>query len=304
MKPIEIAKLFIRILLGVLFITTAIMKLISIDGFELYIYSFGIFNYVLVSLLARMLIAFELFVGFFLIARIWYKPIWWLTMLMMIGFTLFLCYVSLFRNDANCHCFGEIIQLNPINSIVKNLITIILLLLVRNEKEYQFSFRKWLIGLVLAAVIIVPFIVFPMDSLYNKIKSPDKEFNMNAFEILQQDSMLTDLHFDDDDYFVAFFISGCQYCKLSIQKIASIVEKNQLDHHKIVIMIAGNPDGIDQFKKASGTEHYHYYLSPPRKLLDVVYGKFPTFFYMKEGKVVKAVDFRGVDEKEMVDFLK
>lgn len=303
MKPIEIAKLVIRILLGIMFITTAILKLITIDAFELYIYSFGILNYVLVSIFARLVIAFEFLVGVFLIAKIWYKYTWWGTMLMMIGFTFFLIYVSIFRNDANCHCFGELIELDPLNSIIKNLITIMLLLFIRKENDYQFRFKKWFIGLTMAVALIIPFAVFPMDGVYNKFKSPKNEFNIEAFEALQQDSTLTEIQWDDGNYFVAFYISGCKYCKLSIKKISSMVERNNLDYNKIIILITGNEYNIDLFKEESGTEDYRYYFTHPKMLLDVVYGKFPTFFYLKDGEVQKAVDFRGIEEGELVDFL-
>ena len=46
LNSLNIIKLIIRLLLGVFFISTAVLKLLSIDSFEVYIYSFGIVNYV------------------------------------------------------------------------------------------------------------------------------------------------------------------------------------------------------------------------------------------------------------------
>ncbi|MBQ2187914.1 MAG: DoxX family membrane protein, partial [Bacteroidales bacterium] len=73
----------IRLLLGVFFIGTAVLKLLSIDNFELYIYSFGIFSYTWTTFLSRSLIFIELIIGISLIFKICFKKTWWLTLLMM-----------------------------------------------------------------------------------------------------------------------------------------------------------------------------------------------------------------------------
>lgn len=299
----EIVKLILRVLVGVMFITTAIMKLFSLDEFELYIYSFEILNFVTVTIFARLLIAFEFLIGVFLIAKIQYKYTWWLTMLTMIGFTLFLIYAAIFRNDSNCHCFGDFIELNPVSSIVKNLITIGILLLIKNEEDYQFRFKKWVAGIAVAIAVIVPFIVFPMDAVYNKFIGSNKEVNISAFGKMMQDTAIQRPDIEHGNYFMAFYLPGCQYCKLSIKKIHSIAERNDLDINRIKIMISGDEEHLRLFKEESQTENYPYYIISPFASMDIVYGQFPTFVYISDGEVIKATDFRGIDENELVEFL-
>lgn len=299
----EIIKLILRVLVGVMFITTAIMKLFSLDEFELYIYSFEILNFVTVTIFARLLIAFEFLIGVFLIAKIQYKYTWWLTMLTMIGFTLFLIYAAIFRNDSNCHCFGDFIELNPVSSIVKNLITIGILLLIKNEEDYQFQFKKWVAGIAVAIAVIVPFIVFPMDAVYNKFIGSNKEVNISAFGKMMQDTAIQRPDIEHGNYFMAFYLPGCQYCKLSIKKIHSIAERNDLDISRIKIMISGDEEHLRLFKEESQTENYSYYIISPFASMDIVYGQFPTFVYISDGEVIKATDFRGIDENELVEFL-
>ena len=303
MKPIEIIKLIIRIALGGMFITTAILKLLSIDEFELYIYSFELFDYVLVTVFSRLVIAFEFLMGVGLIAKIRYKYVWWLTMLMMIGFTFFLTYVAIFRNDSNCHCFGDFVELNPLHSIFKNLITILFLLFVYKENDYEFRFKKLVTALAFAVALIVPFIVVPMDALYNKIKSPFKEVNIEAFEEMKQDSTMQAFNVEEGNHIVAFFISKCQFCKLGIKKVHSVVERNELDQDKIKIIISGDEEHIKQFKEESNTESYNYFTISPFISMGVMYGSFPTFLYVTDGKVVKAGDLRSLEEKDIVEFL-
>ncbi|MDL2308796.1 DoxX family membrane protein, partial [Bacteroidales bacterium OttesenSCG-928-C03] len=247
-KTIHIIKLILRLLLGGMFITTAILKLLSIDQFELYIYSFGIFNYLWCTFFARCIIAFEFLLGFCLIIKFYYKYTWWATMATLIGFTLFLVYVAIFRNDSNCHCFGDFVELNPINSIIKNLITIILLLFIRKEPDYKFRFKNLIVGLYFAATVTVCFILFPMDAIYNQIKSPIKEVNLEVFEKIQTDSTFT-ADFDDGKYIVPVFIPTCKYCKLSMKKLNSIVESREIDKSRINIFIIGDNQYIEKFKE-------------------------------------------------------
>lgn len=302
-KAFRIFRLVLRLLIGIMFITTAVLKLFSLDEFELYIYSFEIFNYVMVTVLARLLIAFEFLLGVFLITKTYYQYTWWLTMATMIGFTLFLVYVALFRNDTNCHCFGDFVDLNPVNSIIKNLITIVALLFIRKEEDYRFRFKKWVIGASIAVAVIVPFFVFPMDALYNKFVSPKSDINMNAFQTLQQDTLVAVPDLKEGNYVVAFFIAQCEYCRLSIKKINSIVQRNDLDKERIKIFISGYDDSIDLFKEESESWDYDYYSISPFISLDITYGRFPTMMYISDNQIQKVTDLRGIEEKELVDFL-
>ena len=131
----RVLRLTIRLLLGVFFIGTAVLKLLSIDSFEVYIYSFGIVNFITTTFLSRLLIFIELLIGISLVLNICHRQIWWLTMLMMAGFILFLVYAAIFRNDSNCHCFGNLVELNPLQSIVKNIIVIALLIMIKDEQK-------------------------------------------------------------------------------------------------------------------------------------------------------------------------
>ena len=304
MKPVEIIKLSIRLLLGGMFITSAILKLISIDEFELYIYSFNFFDFVTVTFLSRLLVAFEFLLGILLIFKVKYQYSWWLSMITIASFTLFLVYTAIFRNDTNCHCFGELVELNPLSSIFKNLLTIIFLLLIRGKEDSHFRFKKVIVGILIATSLLLPFIVNPMDALYNKIFSPEKEMNLTLFEELKQDTAINHFNVDHGNYLIAFYISGCKYCRLGMKKINSIVEKNEINIDKVKIMIAGSAERIENFKTDTESTKYNFYLIPPHTIINLVYGSFPTFALVENGKIKRVMNLRGLDERELVDFLK
>ena len=115
-------KLILKILLGLVFILSGVLKLIDVDKFELYVYSFNFLSLSLSYIAARLLIAFEFLLGVALVVNIFNKYVMRTTLITLVGFTLFLLYLILIGRTDNCHCFGEYVQFNPIESIVKNVI--------------------------------------------------------------------------------------------------------------------------------------------------------------------------------------
>lgn len=298
-----VVKFILRILIGAFFITTAILKLLSLDSFEIYIYSFNIFSFNLCAIIARLVIAAELLVGAFLIAKILYKPTWWLTLLMLVGFTFLLVYVAIFRQDSNCHCMGDLVELNPAYSIIKNLITIVLLFFIRKEEDYQFKGKK-AVGIVLVVLALgVPFILFPTDATYNLFKKSDNNVNEKSFEQFMQDSVAQSLNIQKGNYVLGYLASGCKYCKLSAKKINTMVENNQLDTNKVVFIIWGGDESIQKFKEETDATHFRYAKISPIEAIQLVSGQFPTYVLVKDGKPVEAMDIRGLNDNKIRSFL-
>jgi len=301
MKKIQIIKMVIRLLLGTFLITTAILKLITIEPFELYIYSFNIMSFVLAALAARVIIAFEFLLGAFLIIKIFYKPVWYATMTMLIGFTFFLIYAAIFRNDSNCHCMGDIILMKPLPSIVKNLISITLLVLIKNQTENKFKFKKIVVGLLVAIAIVVPFFVFPMDVLYNKIRAPKDLINEKAFAFYKQDSTFrTAFNVDSGCYLIGFVTSKCPYCKTGNAKLHQLATCNQIDKTKIKFIILGDSVSVKQFQNDTETGDYQYItINKPYLFLNITNGSFPKYIYIENGEITKAINAQGFNEPEL-----
>lgn len=302
-KTATIIKTIIRILIGLMFIVSAVLKIFSLDTFEIYIYSLDFFGFVFSGFVARCVIAAELLLGSFLIAKILYKPTWWLTMAMMVVFTLFLVYVALFRNDANCHCMGELVELNPAWSIVKNLVLILLLLLIRKEDDWHFR-GKVVLGIsLLVASVAVPFALFPMDSFYQIFSREEQKVDMAKFSQFMQDSTAQALQLDRGDYVIGYLASGCKYCKISASKIHTIFQNNQLDSTRLVFMIWGSEKSVRGFQVETETQGYRYESINPVEALNIVFGQFPTYVYVHNGQVERVANLRGLEERYTVDFL-
>lgn len=292
----NISRLTIRLLLGVFFIGTAVLKLLSIDNFEVYIYSFGLFSYTWTTFFSRLLIFIELMIGLGLILKIYFKQIWWLTMLMMVGFTLFLVYAAIFRNDSNCHCFGDLIELNPTQSIFKNIFTIALLLFIRKERSYDYKplLKKWLVASTIVVSLVVSFVLLPMDVIYNRIYSEKDNVNTVAFYESLGDSTFVDLQ--QGRHLINYVLAGCKYCRIGAEKVTMMMGRHGISHDRLKFFIGGSDEAIAKFVEATGTSDYQHWKIPAPEFMAITYGKFPLFVFIEDGKVMKAGDFRILDD--------
>lgn len=301
---------------GGVFIIAAILKLISIDEFEIYIYSFNIFSFLLTTFVSRMIIISEFILGLFLILKINYRFVWKTSLIILILFTLFLTYVAIFRRDSNCHCFGELIELNPLESIVKNLILILLLLLGQqsefrvqsSESEFRVHRPKFLVLSSSFLVLIVVFIISPPDSIYKMIYSTEKEVSSidlhESFdEVVKIDFKEDEIAFDSISAFdvkekqlIAVVSSGCKYCKLGVKKLSLMMKNGGISPDDVDIFIWGSPDGIIDFRSETMTEDVDYWHIMPNNAIKVTYGRFPIFIMMENKNIIKIGDFRDLDD--------
>lgn len=301
---------FIRIIIGSTFLVAAILKMFSVDEFEIYIYSFEIINFLITTILSRLLIAGELLLGLFLIFNIRPKLTWTTSMIVMLLFTLFLIFTAIFRNDSNCHCFGDIIELSPLESVVKNLIIIVLLYIVKNSmmNDYRPMKYRFMPLIFVVASISVPFIITPPDSIYKMIYSTEKEINtIDFYESLDD---LAKFDFSDDKfldstavmdieegkYLIGFVSAGCKYCKIGVKKLSLIMKNNKMSTDKVKILIWGSPEGVKEFMSETDTEAYPYWHIMPNKAIDITYGRFPLFVWIEDKEIVKVGDFRDLDD--------
>lgn len=299
---------------GGVFIIAAILKLISIDEFEIYIYSFNIFSFLLTTFVSRIIIIGEFILGLFLILKINYRFVWKTSLIILILFTLFLTYAAIFRRDSNCHCFGELIELNPLESIVKNLILILLLLLsqqsaVSGQQSAVSGQRpKFFVLSSSFFVLIVVFIISPPDSIYKMIYSTEKEVSSidlhESFdEVVKIDFKEDEIAFDSISSFdvkekqlIAVVSSGCKYCKLGLKKLSLMMKNGGISPDDVDIFIWGSPDGIIDFRSETMTEDVDYWHIMPNNAIKVTYGRFPIFIMMENKNIIKIGDFRDLDD--------
>ena len=145
MRPILSASATVlKMLLGMLFLFSASAKLVSVENFEIYIYTFRFFSLGASFVLARAVIVGELLLGAWLLSNKFHRQACLTNFVVLILFSLFLVYVMLLGRTDDCHCFGEVAGFTPAQSLLKNAVLILLLLFVWRYADGGWRPRWWL----------------------------------------------------------------------------------------------------------------------------------------------------------------
>lgn len=301
-KPLRLAALIVRMLLGLFFIASAIAKLIGIDQFEIYIFSYNILPLNLSFLLARLVIVAEILLGLGLLANIWHKPVNICSLVLLIGFTLFLIYALIIGRTDSCHCMGPLVPISPAKSILKNVILILALLFAMGAKPWNWS-PRWFIWLPAVVVPIVT--VFCLSAPDNWLFGPSEElYNKEELDKANApEGELADLHLSQGKYVVAFLTPGCPFCQMADEKLTHICRRNHLDSAAFVYFTPSRDSLAAPLTLDTAT-----FIRPAHQIdLNtyslITYGQRPIVFLMHDGQVVATCHYRNIDERQIVDFI-
>ena len=147
----------LKCLLGVFFIVSALSKFVSIDNFNIYLFSFGILSFRLSVIVGWLAVSTELLFGVALLTNRHHRLVSVLCMLMLIVFSLFLVYVWFIGRRDSCHCMGDLMPFDPLHSVLKNSVLLLIALFVWRFANAEWRPRWWLVlpAVLLAQVFIV-----------------------------------------------------------------------------------------------------------------------------------------------------
>jgi len=283
-----------KAVVGVVFCVSAILKLVSIESFEIYVFSFQFFGLPLSYIAARIIICLELIIGAALLLNIYKRQVYIAALSLLTAFTFFLLYVHFFRgNDENCHCFGELLQLNPLYSIVKNAALVALVLVSRNAAPFGFA-REKITGIVLSAVVFASiFIISPPD---NWLTFDTAEYNETALNEAFANNVLDENDFRNGNTIVCFYGAGCRYCDLANKKMEVILQNYPGIVPDIVGVFWGTNENYTTFIENSKVPFSKTILISPAPFLKITNGIMPVLLVIKDGKVVNTLKYRSIDE--------
>lgn len=272
----------LSLFIGLVFVVSALAKLFAIDPFEVYIFSFGFFSLNLSYLLARLCIAVELLLGVALITQLWRRTTAVATLLLLVLFTAFLCYVVLIGRSDSCQCLGQLVDIPPVVSILKNTLLILLTLFYLKSPPAPYKpimpNRKWRfvpLFLFFMAVAVSPFVISVPD---NWLFGPSEEnYDGQIFEAaVVHGHALPDSDLSQGSHLVAFFAKGCPYCVMARQKLETMMRRHEWNHSQIHYIYPGD---------VSNTT-----------FLKITRGQWPIILLLQDGSVKASFHYRNIDE--------
>lgn len=294
MKISNKLKFVFRALLGILFLCSATAKLIGIDAFELYLFGFGWFPLGTAYLLARLVIAAEFTLGLLLVANFWPKLAFWGSFILLGGFTLFLLYLAIIGNRDNCNCFGEWVNLNPVQSIWKNAGMLVLLLLSAGVQPFRLK-RK---GLLFALAALVPLaavlIISPPDNWRYDSYARHELVNEPAFREAVEQGILPH-SVVEGDHVICFYSLRCNFCKMSARKLMTLRERGDLSDAPIIALIGrGENTDTEPFLSETGFLPDEIHFIEPTDFLRITNGAMPLILVMHDSTVVEKYNYRNL----------
>ena len=191
-----------RILLSFLFVFGAVSKLVSMPFFDGMVaelllgkdYFDNPVGMIWVQWLTRILVAVELVLGLALLQNKWFKKIVLpATLGMLVLFTIHLFYEG-FRQvngftEGNCGCFGDVLPMTNLESIIKNVIGMLIVIYVLLTFKKEDVFKSW-VSPTLLGVITLFTLSFGIKSYEAVAPSVlDELGTIPAIELMQADSI-------------------------------------------------------------------------------------------------------------------
>jgi hypothetical protein len=235
-------------IVGISFLASAFFKLLAPEGF--YMEIFSLTKHVnLTNFIAASLIFIEFFLGFLLVFQIVGKKKWVLKLviLLLLAFTIYLLPKVLAGETENCQCFGDYIEMSPLQSIFKNgvLLLICSFLLIKwncapilqNIKKIIFIF----------AVLIPTGLIFAFQaSSHQGIEkiNPSEQLNLELTKLGKETGQNFLLK---KKQLVLFFKATCSHCASTAKQYKKIQKTSNA--FRALVFISGSEKEIVAFVK-------------------------------------------------------
>lgn len=292
----ESLKIFLRELLGLVFILSAVAKLAGADNFELYIFSLGWFSLGASFIIARLVIATELFLGVWLMLNTHPKAALKLAVAMLAGFSTFLVVMIVKGSRDNCHCFGDLVDFTPVQSFVKNAVLLAVALLSLRIKPFNIP-RGNLIAIAAAvASTAAVFIISPPDNFRYSSYSVDG-FNQEAFDRAAEEGLI-DASLTEGEDITCFFSFSCEFCHMTAKKLSIMLSRGTFEGADVNVVVAGRHDDFAADAAAFFADSQLPYdridsLSA-NTFLRITNGHYPVVVHTRDGRMTEQWSYRDL----------
>jgi len=341
----------IRIFVSFVFLLSAVAKLYPKPSYALTYFEVHQLEPMGISLeiaayLSRILIGIEFAIGILLLLPFFLKKIVIPATILMLGvFVLELTYeIFASGNKGNCGCFGTLIEMTPLEALIKNLVSIGLLVgfyfLNKSKESLSFDVNSRIqysaiLNVILGGVLSI-FLIAPLQkqSLSSPTIPVQQSIEIDTVIQVNQDSTqkvketkekdtTTKIKIDQGPKQVSsgfetifptinkgkkvlcFFAPGCDHCRATAKSITELKKQMKGFPEVQIIFMDEEPELIPDFFKFAGAE-YTYSVMDLIKFWKTI-GKqndVPGVMYLWNGNVQKF--YQGIDKEQFssTDFKK
>ncbi len=294
-------------LLGLVFIISALTKLYPIELFELTFIDLGVASWKTAPFISRLFIGAEFFLGIMLILNIRLRKFTLkATIALLVVFTLYLVALIIFEgNKGNCKCFGNYIVMTPLESIIKNLVMILVAgALYFAKHDIKYPFQKILMILCILTSLSLPFILNPPDLIATyQFQEETTGYNINL-DTLYTSSDITPPQVDlrQGKHIIAFLSLSCKHCRVAAYKMH--VLNKQHPEIPFYLILNGKPEKLQGFFDDTKTSNIPYMLLKGERFINLAGYSLPVIMFVNNTLVEEKVNYVTLNYEKISEWLK
>ncbi|MBX7152984.1 hypothetical protein K1X84_15255 [bacterium] len=267
-----------RIVIASTFIFSAVAKLLSPGLFEITLIDQGVFSdRTAAAWTARFLIAVELTVGLLYLQKHYLKTaVSLLTGLMLSGFTVHLLYLAIKGDQQDCGCFGKLLAMSPVESIIKNIVLLALVYFVfRNTEVVKNSWKIPLAVLLISAVCVWTW-------------APIKVLNDFTFKQYTNFEERGRVDLAEGENLMCIFNLDCEHCQAAARELTE-ARKTAKIPETYILFFSEEGISVDSFFTIAGAR-YPYHMVSAEEFFSLIGNTPPRIYWLKEGRIEKYWD--------------
>ena len=267
----------LRLLFALSFLFSAYTKFVAPGYFEITLMDQGIASSrELAAHLTRFFIGLEFALGVLLFFPYYTKKVVLFSIGLLGVFSLHLAYLFFLGDNENCGCFGEMISMNPAQSLLKNaiLLSVAFWLYFKKEKETQSK----PIYLVFAAIIVASM------WLFLPLQGKDAQ-KFNAFTSFVGEGRV-DL--SKGEVLVAVFNLDCEHCQEAATALGQLIDEQQLPPIFVLYFQEGSTS-VSEFETITETNFPHTFIDTDT-FFNLIGASPPRVYCLKHGEVQQTCD--------------
>ena len=300
--------LLLSFLIGAVFVFSALSKIPSLEQFGWTVVETTFLNWTAAEWAARLLIGLELFLGLLFIAHFRLRRLAIpLSLLVLILFTVYLLLViGRQGNGGNCGCFGEVIAMTPLQSVWKNLILIVLIVVLhRFTLEWDFRFSRYIVPATLLLCFALPIGLNPPESIYIYDKQPDlnEPIPLSILYHSEKNTAPTE-ELRKGKHIITFMSLTCEYCRKAAKRIR--IMKAEYPELPFYAVLNGDSSRLAEFFTDTRMTNVPYNLFIGAEEFATMNGgySFPTIKWVKDTTLVRESNYLTLNEKDILAWLK
>ena len=232
----------------------------------------------------RLLLAAELFLGLACFQRAWFRRLTLpSTFGLLLAFSIYLAYLAFVKKDtASCHCFGELIRMSPLHSLLKNAVLLAIVLYLY-WKTRGWPAGAWPVPAGLAAVsLLVVLLGFPVRHIAVQPAAGAHPGEQSRFAEFRRFSPGGDANLTTGTCLVAFVSLDCDHCRDLVSRLGDAA-RQQLVPPVYLLCLCEGADASAFF--AATHADFPYLCVEPNVFFDFIAERPPRLYLLQGGQV-------------------